>query len=348
VRILITGLGTFWGSRLAQRLERTPEVELVVGVDTRAPRLPLEHTEFVRTDSSYSILQRIVKATQVDTVVHAHLIVDSTEASGRRLHEVNVIGTGNLLAAAGAAGSPVRKVVVKSSTMVYGSTYEDPHWFREDTPRKKPPRTRLERSLVDVGRVVADFAEDNPHVVVSKLRFANVLGNDIQTVFSRLLRLPVVPEVLGFDPRLQFVHEDDVIEAVVHATLHDVPGVYNVAGDGILTWSEVCHVCGKRRLPMPPVLTGLAAEPLRALRIVDLPPEVLSLLRYGRAADNGRYKQAGFRYGYTTAGTVREFARTLRLESTVGTEPEYQYERDVEAFFRHSPAVVRETSATTT
>ena len=77
--------------------------------------LPLERTEFVRTDSSHSILQRIVQATQVDTILHTHLIVDSTKLSGRALHEINVIGTMNLLAAAGAAGSPVRKVVVKSS-----------------------------------------------------------------------------------------------------------------------------------------------------------------------------------------------------------------------------------------
>ena len=76
---------------------------MIVGLDTREPRLPLERTEFVRADSSYSILHRIVHATQVDTVLHTHLVVDSTTASGRALHEINVIGTMNLLAAAGAA-----------------------------------------------------------------------------------------------------------------------------------------------------------------------------------------------------------------------------------------------------
>jgi UDP-glucose 4-epimerase len=93
---------------------------------------------------------------------------------------------------------------------------------------------------------------------------------------------------------------------------------------------------------MPPVLTNLAAEPLRVLRVVDLPPEMLDLLRYGKGVDNTRYKKAGFRYSYTTAGTVEDFARGLRLESTVGERhPAYKYERDVETFFRHSPAVVR-------
>ena len=115
MRILVTGLGTFWGSKVAQRLETEPGVELVVGVDTQEPVVPLERTEYVRADSSFSILERIVRATKVDTILHTHLIVDSTKDSGRALHELNVIGTMNLLAAAGAAGSTVRKVVLKSS-----------------------------------------------------------------------------------------------------------------------------------------------------------------------------------------------------------------------------------------
>jgi UDP-glucose 4-epimerase len=341
-RILVTGLGSYWGGRIAQRLENEPGVDLVVGVDTRDPRLPLEKTEFVRADSSYSILQRIVTATQVDTIVHTHLLIDSAVAPSRTMHEVNVIGTMNLLAAAGAAGSPVRKVVVKSSTLVYGANMADPYFFREDMERTKAPRTAVERSLLEVASVVRDFAEDSPHVVVTKLRFPNVLGPNTDTSFGRLLRLPVVPEIAGYDPRLQFIHEDDVAGALAHATLHEVPGVFNVAGDGVLPWSEVARICGKRRVPLPPVGAWIAAAPLRVLRITDLPPELLALLRYGRGVDTTRWRQAGYRYRHTTAGTVNAFAEGLRLESTIGKNPEYKYERDVEAFFRHSPAVVRD------
>ena len=93
MRVLVTGLSTYWGGKVAQVLEQRPDVEIVVGVDTRDPRVPLERTEFVRADSSHSILARIVRATQIDTIVHSHLIVDSTMASGRTLHEINVIGS---------------------------------------------------------------------------------------------------------------------------------------------------------------------------------------------------------------------------------------------------------------
>lgn len=343
MRVLVTGIGTFWGSRVAQELEKREDVEVVVGLGINEPVLPLERTEYVRADSSYSILQRIVHATQVDTIVHTHLVVDSTQLSGRAMHEINVIGTMNLLAAAGTAGSPVRKLVVKSSTLVYGAGRSDPYVFREESQRTTPARTRVERSLLEIESFVSDFAEDNPHVTVTLLRFTNVLGDHMHTPFAKTLRLPVVPEILGFDPMLQFTHEDDACSAHIHASVRDVPGVYNVAGDGTIPWSEVCTIVGKRRVPLPPVLTNLAAEPLRVLRVVDLPPEMLALLRYGKGVDNTRYRRSGFRYRFTTAGTVEDFARGLRLESTVGDRhPVYRYERDVETFFRHSSAVVRD------
>ena len=165
-RVLITGLDTFWGGRMAQALESDPDVEMILGMGTREPTVPLERTEFVQADQTYSILSRIVRATQVDTIVHTFLVVDSTRVSSRALHEINVIGTMNLLAAAGQSGSPVRQVVVKSSTLVYGSAATDPTWFREEMPRTSPARTRVERSLLEVEGFVRDFAEDNPATVV--------------------------------------------------------------------------------------------------------------------------------------------------------------------------------------
>jgi UDP-glucose 4-epimerase len=341
-RVLITGLGTFWGARLAQAIEQDPDVEMIVGLDTHEPTVQLERTEYVKADQTYSILARIVKATQVDTVLHTFLVVDSTRMSGRAMHETNVIGTMNLLAAAGASESPVRQVVVKSSTLVYGSTHEDPAWFREEMTRTRSPRTRVERSLVEVEGYLRDFAEDNPHVVVTLMRFSNVLGTDIVTPISKALALPMVPGILGFDPLVQFVEEDDVIRSLEFAMQNQLPGIYNVAGDGRVPWSEVASLCGKRVLPLPPVLTRLTTAPFERLGLLELPPEMLDLLRYGRGADNRRLKRAGFTYRYTSAGAVENFARAMHLRQTVGdSRPAYKYDTEVETFFRHSPAVVR-------
>lgn len=342
-RVLITGLGTFWGGRVAQALEQDPNVDVIVGLDRFEPTVQLERTEFVRADQSYSILARIVRATQVDTILHTFLVVDSSQMSGRTLHEINVIGTMNLLAAAGAADSSVRHLVVKSSALVYGAAHTDPTWFREEMQRTRGPKTRVERSLVEVEGYIRDFAEDNPHVTVSLLRFANVLGTDIITPLSKALDLPLVPQILGFDPLLQFVEEDDVVRSIEFAMGNDLPGIFNVAGDGRLPWSEVASICGKRTFPLPPVLTELATVPLGRAHVIDLPPETLSLLRYGRGVDNRRLKNAGFSYRFTSAGAVESYARASRLRKTVGeSRPAYKYERDVENFFRRSPAVVRD------
>ncbi len=340
-RVLVTGLGTFWGGRVAQRLETEPDVDVIIGLDTTEPTVALERTEYVRSDPSYSILSRIVRATRVDTIIHTFLVVDTAQMSGRQVHEINVIGTMNLFAAASQPESRVTNVVVKSSTLVYGATHRDPVWFSEDTPRSAGPRHRIERSLVEVESYVRDYALDNPHVTVSMLRFSNVLGADIITSITKLLQLPAVPSILGFDPRLQFVHEDDVVRAIMFVLDQQLSGTYNVAGDGLLPWSEVAAMCGKRRVPLPPVGRGLLAAPLSRLG-VELSPELTALLTYGRGADNRRLKAAGFEYGYTSAGAVQSFVEAVRLRRAVSASEPYHYERDVEQFFRHSPAVVRD------
>src|SRR3954452_19263084 len=166
-RVLITGLASFWGGLVAKALEEDDSVEVIVGLDTNEPTVELERTEYVRSDENYSILSRIVQATRVDTIVHTFLVIDSTQMGARSMHEINVIGTMNLFAAASAPGSTVRDVVVKSSSYVYGTAQDDPVWFTEETPRSQPPNSRVELSLEAVEGYVRDFAEDNPHVNVT-------------------------------------------------------------------------------------------------------------------------------------------------------------------------------------
>jgi UDP-glucose 4-epimerase len=341
-RILLTGLHTFWGGRVAQALEENPDVEMLLGMGTESPTVELERTEFVRTDQSYSLLARIVRATEVDTIVHTFLALDSSSMSGRALHETNVIGTMNLLAAAGASGSSVRHLVVKSSSLVYGSHAEDPAWFREDTPRSRPPRSRLERSLCEVESYVKDFAEEHPDIDVTVLRFANVLGADIDTPISRNLSRSIMPSVAGFDPLMQFVAEDDVIRCVEFFVDERRPGIFNIAGDGTLPVSEVAAIAGAWRLFLPPIFTAQAVAPLVKLRLLSFPTELEDLLRYGRGMDTGRLATTGFELESSSADAVEHFAQANRLRRSIGDHlPQYRYEADVEAFFRHSPAVVR-------
>ena len=141
-RVLVTGLSSFWGGRLAQTLERDPAIETIIGVSPDDPTCELERTEFVRVGTQHALLRRIVHAAEIDTVVDSRLIVDSTTASARAAHEANVIGTMNILAACSGPDSPVRKFVFKSSAHYYGCEQDDPAYFTERMQRPHPPRTR--------------------------------------------------------------------------------------------------------------------------------------------------------------------------------------------------------------
>ena len=342
-RVLVTGLSSFWGGRVAQHLEADPSIEVIVGLDTDEPKVELNRTEYVRVDANYSILAKIVKAARIDTIIHTFLLVDPTQASRRTMHEINVIGTMNLFAAASAPNSTVRNVIVKSSTAVYGCAAEDPTWFTEETPPSRPLRHPVERSLDQVEGYVRDFAEDNPHVAVSILRFSNVIGEEIETPLTRALQLPAVPSQFGFDPRLQFVHEHDVIRSILFVLKNSLSGVFNVAGDEMLPWTEVATICGKNTFPLPPAFQAALLWPLKRSGLVSLPEEYLNLLRYGRGVDTRRLKAAGFEYHYDSSAAVNAFIEAVRLRKTLGHhDPSYRYERDVEQFFRHSPAVIRE------
>ncbi len=345
-RILVTGISSYWGGRLAQALEGFESIEAIIGVDENEPQCELERTEFVKVGNRHSLLQRIVRAAEIDTVIDTRLMVNSVAASPRSTHENNIIGTMNILAACEGESSPVKRFIFKSSAHWYGCEQDDPAFFVEGMRRKHPPRSGLERDIIEAEGAVDDFARRRTEVRVTILRCSNVLGPDVDTAFTRMLGLPAVPVVLGFDPRIQFVHEDDIVHALEHAALHDVPGVYNVAADGVLTLSEAASLAGKLALPViPPFGGGLLAGSLRRLG-VRVPDEMWNLMRYGRGLDNRAYKETGFEYSYTTRETVLRLAEHLRLSGVMrGVDDGFHYEREVEDFLRWSPHVRRNRGA---
>jgi UDP-glucose 4-epimerase len=337
-RVLITGLSTFWGGKLAQALEQDDQYEAIIGVDDKDPTRELERTEFVRVSNQHALLRRIVEAAEIDTVVDSRLVVDSTQTSSRKAHENNVIGTMNILAAC--SHSTVRRFVFKSSAHFYGTAQDDPAFFTESMGRPHPPATPIEKDIVEAEASVRDFAEKNPHVSTTILRMSNVLGPGVRTAHTRFFALPAIPTMFGFDPRYQFVHEDDVVEAAAHCLRNDTAGIHNVAADGVLALTEVASLLGK---PFAPILmpfgTGLSAMALRRLGL-RVPPEMLGQLRFGRGLDNRKLKATGFSYRYTSREAVLAFAEHMRLASvTRGTSEPYRYEREVEDFLRWSPHV---------
>ena len=341
-RILVTGLSTFWGGRLARALERDDAIETIIGVDVHDPSVELDRTEYVRVYNQHALIRRIVVAAEIDTVIDTRLAVDSTVAPPRLAHENNVIGTMNILAACTGPDSPVRKIIMKSSAHYYGCERDDPAFFTEQMSRPHPPRTPIERDIVEAESAVGDFADKHPGVTVCVLRFANTLGPGLRTSHTRLFALPAVPCILGFDPRYQFIHEEDIVGCLEHAARHDLAGVFNAAADGVLALSEVADLLGKPLAPvLPPWGTGLVAAPLRRVGL-RFPSELLNQLRYGRGMDNRKLKATGYDYRYTSREAVQQLAKQLRLAPILrdASEP-YRYEQEVEEFLRYSPSVRR-------
>lgn len=338
-RVLVTGLSTYWGGRLAQALEQDSSIDTIIGVDSKEPTCELQRTEFVKISNQHSLIRRIVDAVKIDTVVDARLVVDSLLGPTRAIHENNVIGTMNILAAC-SGPSPVRKYVFKSSAHYYGCEQDDPAFFSEEMRRPHEPRTSVERDIVEAESAVAGFSDQHPDVDVSVVRFVNVLGPSIKTSHIRLFSLPMVPAIFGFDPRYQFIHEDDVVGVLSHFTRHQLPGIFNAGADGTLCLSEVADLLDKRLLPvLPPRGSGTAFGLMRRAGL-RLPSEAVNQLKFGRAVDNRKLKASAYRFKYTTREAVESFAEHLRLNPFVlkSQEP-YRYEREVEEFLRWSPSV---------
>jgi UDP-glucose 4-epimerase len=341
-RVLITGVSRFWGAQLARRLEADASIERIVAVDTQAPGIDLKRTDFIRADIRHGLIERLLEAVEIDTVVHTGLIVDPRRAGARVVHETNVIGTMNLIAACGGASSPVRKLVVKSSTAIYGAEPDDPAIWTEDMRRSAPARDTFTRDLDEVEEYVSDFQVRTPEAVVTLLRFANVLGPEHNTPFARLFDLPAVPTVLGFDPLLQFVHEDDAVSVLERAVLEQHPGVFNVAGGGVVALSQAVSIVGKPGLPLLPFVgTELAVSLLNRLVPIGFPPHLVRLLQYGRVVDTTALcSEFGEVMRHATPAAVAAHARGRRVRGVVAAQrSRHRHETELEEFLRSSRAV---------
>jgi UDP-glucose 4-epimerase len=339
--VLVTGVARHLGGRLAQLLERDPAVDRVIGVDVVPPADDLGRTEFVRADIRNPIISKVIGSAGVDTVVHMSVLAQPSNAGGRTvMKEVNVIGTMQLLAACQKARS-VSTLVVKSSTTVYGASPKDPAMFTEDMEPVSLPRSGFAKDSVEVEGYVRGFARRRPDAAVTVLRFANLIGPGMSTPMTAYFELPAVPTVLGFDPRLQLLHEDDALDVLALAAVGNHPGTYNVAGDGVLLLSQALRRAGKPTFPLPASLVTSVGGLVRRARLVDFSPEQLRFLTYGRGVDTTRMREVlGFQPSRTTAEAFDDYARA-RLDGPITAERVRAVEQTIAAVVAQAGSAVR-------
>lgn len=310
--VLVTGVSGDLGGRFARLLTAEPDVDRVIGVDVVPPRGDMGEVRFVRADIRNPVIAKVIAGEDVDTVVHMSVIATPGSAGGRTsMKELNVIGTMQLLAACQKAPS-LRRLVVRSSTAVYGSSPRDPAMFTEDMAPKRMPRSGFAKDVAEVEGYVRGFARRRPDIEVTMLRAANTVGPTITSPMTQYFRLPVVPTVLGFDARLQLLHEEDLLGALRHATTDGVHGTFNVAGDGILMLSQALRRLGRPSVPLPPFAASQVGSFVRQSRVADFSPEQIAYLTYGRGVDTRRMREVlGFEPRFTTATAFDDFRRTV-------------------------------------
>jgi UDP-glucose 4-epimerase len=312
-RVVITGISTGWGGELARVLERDPGVDYVAGIDTHPPQVSLDRTELIEADLRNPALSRLLPSTEADTIVHCGILL--YPEPGRPppvLHEINVIGTLQLLAACERTPT-LRHVIVRGSAAIYGCEGAAPQFFTEDRARAEPLRTRFQRDISELEEYFANFARRHPDLTCTMLRFQPEIAADLDAPLVRYLTLPVVPVQLGYDPRLQLLHADDATGALAGAVADPVRGPINVAPDGSISLSRMLRILGRPVLPIPHPLFEPMMERLgRRLGAGTLYGDGVRLLRFGRGIDNRRLREElGYQPRYDAVEAVRDLASKL-------------------------------------
>src|SRR5438309_5459462 len=332
--VLGTGVARWWGALVVKRLTEDPDVAEVIGIDIREPRYDLGRADYLKLDIRHSLIGKLVRAVGIDTVVHTLTRIDSFDMDPARAHEMNVIGTLNLLAGCAGEGSPVRRFILKSSGHVYGSRFDLPTGLREDHRLDSNSKHQFVRDIVEVESYVSDFAVRNPNITILALRFSNSLNPQEPQPLARYLDLEVVPTVIGYDPPIQLIHRDDCIAAMVLATKRGPGGAYNIAAPGAEPLSSLLDSAGKLHAPLlPPLGLGLAALAFRQSGIAFLSPQLLDLLRWGRTLSTAKAaRELGFRAARDTCSAFEDFIQQRRVLRYEPDRHAYQYEKELEDF----------------
>ena len=272
--VLVTGVSRHIGARVASVLAADPDINRVIGVDTVPPPsltrdggVSLGRTEFVRVDLRSPDIAQVIAAADIDTVVHMSLVSAPSQERAAGRHEraqrhrhhaaarcLPAVGDG---AACGGALDHRRLRLVAARP---GGV----HRGRRAARGRRATATPRTRSRSRATCAASPGAA--PTWPCRMLRFANFMGPGVDSPLTRYFTQPVLPTVFGFDPRLQFVHEDDAVEVLRRMATEDHPGTFNVAGDGVLLLSQCARRAGRPSLPLPSPGLPPAGRPRAAAR----------------------------------------------------------------------------------
>jgi len=325
--ILVTGVGGYWGGRVAQKLAEDPSYH-VMGLDTKAPKEPIPGLDFIQADIRNPLLVELFRSERVETV--CHLAFQESSRPTETVFDYNVMGTMKVLGAC--ANSSVSKIILKSSTAVYGAKASNPAYLSEEFPLAGSRNFGTVRDLMEIEAFCNGFRGQHPEIRLTILRFANVIGPQVVSPLTKYLREPISPSLLGFDPMMQIIHEDDVVRAAEHAVRNDYPGDFNIAAQGLMPLSKIVGLAGRVRLPVFHLFAywGSSLVGGSGLRLSRHTPIELDYIRYRWVADLNKMREI-FQYepSISAEDALRDFSEQCCRKKYVPEAISRAYDTDL-------------------
>ncbi len=290
-RLLVTGATTPLGRMLVQHLQDEPGVKKVIGVEPRSTTDWLDGVELVAFEPDDGELVSFLADQAVDTVIH--LLAPSRTGDPEVSGPADVIDCMRLCAAVGSPRAHVRSLVLVSSSEVYPIDSHAPLMHREQDLVGDVVSEAAE-ALLEAEDFARDVAERLSHVNVSILRLAELMGGKLGGALSAVLAQSRPPQLIGFDPQVQWLHALDAVEAIRFAARLELAGVYNVASDGVIRWSEALAARGRPVTPVLPFEVWPLTALLRSAGLPHLPDGMGNHLRSGSAVDTAKLRAAGW------------------------------------------------------
>jgi UDP-glucose 4-epimerase len=298
--VVVTGISGNLGRALAKQLHVEAQV---VGVDRRPFRDKPKDIVHVQVDLRKARVEEAFRQRKVDAVIHLGIMHDPRMPFSEA-HSFNVVGTQKLLDLCVRHG--VKKVVVLSSANVYGPLPDNSNFLTEEQPLMAADRYSDVRDLIELDMYAQSFVWRHPDIETVILRPVNIVGPTVKNAPSNYLRLPRPITVMGFDPMIQLIHEEDVARALILALKPGVRGVYNVTGPGEVPLSAVMRELGRSPLPVPDFLLRPALKRLFRAGVISFPPEELDHIQYLCVVDGSRAaREMGWAPRYTLRETIR-------------------------------------------
>ena len=315
--VFITGVSGYLGSRLTEKLKQRKDIGKIVGIDIHPPAGELDpHISFYQKDIRDPEIGELFAQHNIDTVFHLAFVVKPIH-NLKKMHDIDSNGTENVLEQSDAAG--VKHLIAISSTLAYGAHPDNPKKLTEDAPLRGNQSYPYGYYKAMTDGMIQEFGKSHPDMTVTILRPCTVIGPNIDNYVSRKLFLPVTVSVKGYDPPVQFVHEDDFVNACLMALEKETPGAFNITGNGILPISKIAEILGTRVIPVPSWLLYPTLECLWRIHfpMIEVNRGYLDYIRYPFIAANKKAKKLlNFHPRYTSTQTLKNTFRSKKIAKT--------------------------------